>query len=174
MPRGRMTDVDHTGRFDKYREEKLHDPYITEKALKEPTICPVCSAIYHKKRWQFDKKMLAELKLSKKYTSQKCPADRKIEDNYPMGIINLSGSFVAEHRDELVNLIKSEERHALEKNPLEKIMSIKTTKDGIQVETTSETLALRIGRILTRAYKGKHEYSFSYGDKYVTIEWRRD
>ncbi len=174
MPRGRATDVDKTGQYGKFRERRLKDPYIPFKGWKEPTVCPICSALYLKKRWQFNDNLLYDLKQKKEIFSHKCPACRKIEDNYPMGIIDISGKFVSEHRDELVNLIRSEERHAKEKNPLERIMKMEKKNGGIHVEVTCESLALRIARILKRAYKGEHEYSLSDGDKYITIVWRRD
>lgn len=104
----------------------------------------------------------------------KCPACRKIEDRYPMGVITISGDFTSEHREEIVNLIRNEERRAMEKNPLERIITLEHRDGGLYVETTSDALALIVGRILCRAYKGKSDYHFRYGDKYVTVEWKRE
>lgn len=153
----------------------IDDPYIPKKGLKEPTVCPSCHAIYHKKRWFFDDGMYHDLKKTKGVNWQKCPADRKIEDHYPMGVVKLYGPFVNEHRDEIINLIRSEERHAMEKNPLERLMRVERRDTGLNVETTTDGLALRIGRVLSRAYKGKAEFDWKYSDKSVLVQWgRRD
>jgi NMD protein affecting ribosome stability and mRNA decay len=174
MPRGRPTDVDKTGQYGKFRERRLRDPYIPVKGWPEPTICPRCEALYAKKRWQFSDKLLLAAKNNRETEYHKCPACHKIEDGYPMGIINLSGPFVAEHREELVSMLKSEERRAMQKNPLERFIKIEKRNGGLYAETTSDALALRVGHLLTRAYKGKHEYHWRSGDKYVEIDWRRE
>ena len=155
------------------RSEGIADPYISRKGLKEPTICPSCSAVYHKKRWTLDEGLLFEMRKKKEARFQKCPACRKIEDGYAMGIINLYGSFVKEHRNEIINLVRSEERHALEKNPLERLIKIERRENGLYVETTTDGLALRIGKVLARAYKGKAEFDWKYGDKHVLVQWGR-
>jgi hypothetical protein len=119
--------------------------------------------------------MYHDLKKQKGVNWQKCPADRKIEDRYPMGVVNLYGPFVNEHRDEIISLIRSAERHAMEKNALERLMRIERKESGLHVETTTDSLALRIGRVLSRAYKGKAEFDWKYSDKSVLVQWgRRD
>ena len=110
------------------RKEGLPDPYVLKKGLKEPTICPSCHAVYHKKRWYLDEGLYLETKKQKGVSWQKCPADRKIEDGYAMGVVNIIGDFVLNHKDEIINLVRSEERHAMEKNPLENIRN----SDSIQ------------------------------------------
>jgi len=155
------------------RSEGIPDPYISRKGLKEPTVCPSCHAIYHKKRWAFDEVMYLDLKKKKGVNWQKCPADRKIEDGYAMGVVNIYGDFVMEHRDEIISLVRSEERHALEKNPLERLIKIEKRGNGLYVETTTDSLALRIGKVLSRAYKGEHEFDWKYGDKHLLVKWRR-
>lgn len=160
--------------FEQIRKGRLEDPYIPRKGFEEPTICPSCNAIYFKKKWNFDENLFKKVEKDKNVNHLKCPACRKIEDHYPMGIIRLAGNFVSEHREEIVNLLHSEEKRAMEKNPLERIMKIEKGDGGIYAETTSDSLALRIGRVLSRAYKGKSDYKFRYGDKFVMVEWRRD
>ena len=161
--------------FEDFRGGNLPDPYISSKGLPEPTICPICSAVYHKKRWTFDSKLLAEAKKNKNVTYNKCPADRKIEDRYAMGKVLLSGSFIMEHMDELMNIIKSEERRAKENNPLDRLIFVEKRNGGIYAETTSDALAMRIGHHLKQAYKGGEEnFKFRRGDKFVEIDWHKD
>ena len=160
--------------FEQVRRGGIPDPYMPRKGFPEPAICPSCQAIYHKKRWVMDEKLLYDIKKHPEVKYHKCPACRKIEDHFAMGLIELSGDFVIEHKADLINLIKSEEKRAMEKNPLERIISIDRKNDKIEVAVTTDSLALRIGRVLERAYKGKSDYKFRSGDKYVTVHWKRE
>ena len=169
-PHGREKGV----RYEQVRRGGIPDPYIPRKGLKEPTVCPVCNVIYHKKRWLWDDALLKKCQSDKDVHYTKCPACRKIEDNFALGKIYLTGSFVSEHFEELVNLLKSEERHAMGKNPLERLIKLEKSSDGIYAETTSDALAMRIGHVLQRAYKGSEESKFRAGDKFLEVRWHRD
>jgi hypothetical protein len=154
---------------------QLHDPYISIKGLQEPTVCPTCNAVYHKKHWHFDSTLLSDAKKNNNMQSHKCPACRKIEDKYAMGKVFLSGTFVGEHMDELLNIIKSEEKRAKENNPLDRLILVDKRNGGIYAETTSDALAMRIGHHLKGAYKGgQEEFKFRSGDKFVEVNWHRD
>jgi hypothetical protein len=161
-------DHDRTGR-------RVHDPYISDKAFPEPTVCPVCNAVYHKRRWVFDEKLLAEVKKDKTTQFHKCPADKKIEDHYAMGKIRLSGNFVLTHMDEIINSLKGEEIRAKENNPLDRFILLEKTQDKIYAETTSDALAMRIAHHLKNAFKiADEEFKFRSGDKFVEIDWHKD
>ncbi|MEW6686167.1 MAG: BCAM0308 family protein [Candidatus Edwardsbacteria bacterium] len=166
------------GKMYKKRDVGAHlhsdDPYLPRGGYKEPTVCPTCKAIYYNKKWALEEQLSFSLKKLGEFHYQKCPACRKIEDRYPMGILHLSGKFLNEHKDELINLIRSEERRGREKNPLERVIKIEEMKYGLNVETTTESLALRLGRVLSRAYKGKIKYRFSQEEKLIRINWQRD
>ncbi len=152
----------------------LKDPYLRELNYKDPNICPSCKAVYHNKRWQFDDKLEHKIKLESNYGKKKCPACRKIKDNYPMGLVSISGNFIDQHKKEILSTIKSEEKRAVGKNPLERIMEIeKTDANQYIIKTTTDTLAQRIGKILHNSYKGKIEYKFSAGQKVIQVFWSR-
>ena len=157
------------------RGGRVPDPYIPRRGWPEPTLCPVCGAVYQKKRWSINEKLLIDIRKKGKIYSNKCPACRKIEDGFAMGVIDLTGDFVTEHLSDIVNTIRSEERRAMEKNPLERIIKLeKIKRGGIHVETTTDSLALRIGRLMNRAYRGDTKFDFHYGDKSVDIKWHRE
>ncbi|MBN3032781.1 MAG: hypothetical protein JW873_01660 [Candidatus Saganbacteria bacterium] len=90
------------------------------------------------------------------------------------GLLRLSGAFLLDHADELVNLIKHEGRLAEERNPAHKIIGIDQADGGIVATISDHNLALHIGKRLEHAYKGKHEFKFLKGEKYVEVLWRRD
>lgn len=151
---------------------RLSDPYLLAKAYSEPTICPSCGLVFHKKRWLRDDHLAQEVgEVAEKH---KCPACRKIEDHYVMGLITISGSFLANAKDEIVNLIKNQEKKETFRNPLARIMSLKILENNIIVETTTENLAIMIGKALHRAHQGELEINFSQNDKLVRVHWYRD
>jgi len=90
------------------------------------------------------------------------------------GVINISGAFLLDHEEDVLNLIKHQGKLAVEKNPAHKVTKIDKANGGIVVETSDHNLAMKIGKALTSAYKGEHQYKFREGEKFVEINWRRD
>ena len=139
----------------------------------ETAICRKCHATYQNRKWNLSKESyekLAELNNTKIVL---CPACRKTRDNFPGGIIKLKGDFLQVHEAEIMNLIRNEEMRAMGFNPLERIIVILHTREGIEIKTTNEKLAQRITRRVERAYQGKVEYKWSNGTKLLRAEWIR-
>lgn len=99
---------------------------------------------------------------------------RKPKEIEEGGLIKLSGSFLLDHEEEIVNLVKHEGKLAEQKNPLHKVTKIEKVDAGIVVQTSDHNLAMKIGKALNHAYKGKHQYKFLSGEKYVEVDWKRD
>jgi len=102
-----------------------------------------------------------------------CPACEKIRDRYPSGQVTLKGPFLAEHREEILRIIKNEEQRARGTNPLQRIMSLSEKSGQLDVTTTDEKLAQRIGRELRKACGGKVTYGWSHNDKFLRVQWER-
>jgi len=96
---------------------------------------------------------------------------KKVEEG---GVIHISGSFLADHADEIINLVKHEGKAWEADNPTAKLTSIEKANGGFKVETTNHKLALHIGKCLHKAYKGLHEYKFLKQEKFVEVNWKRD
>ncbi|HIE05601.1 MAG TPA: ATPase [bacterium (Candidatus Stahlbacteria)] len=148
----------------------LDDPYLKKFRYREPTVCPGCNIVYTGKRWQYKPRYEPTAKTAYK----KCPACRKIDDHYAMGLVFLSGSFLVQHRKEILHLIENQDRLGFKRNPLDRIMATRKVKNGYRIETTTEHLALTIGRALYHAYGGDVEYRFSEDQKLVRVYWHRD
>lgn len=148
----------------------LEDPYLTRKSYKEPTVCPRCGLVYRHRRWQ----SIPDFDTERAVQRRKCPACRKEEDHYVMGIVQISGNFFRSRRDEMVSMMRNEEQKTSIHNPLDRIMNIIEDESGIRVETTSESLAVHLGRTLYRAYGGDVEYQFSDEQKLVRVFWHRE
>jgi NMD protein affecting ribosome stability and mRNA decay len=148
----------------------LDDPYLTRKSYKEPTVCPRCGLVFRRRRWQriaeFDPKSAAEM--------HKCPACRKEEDHYVMGIVHITGGFFKQRKQEIVNMLYNEEKKEVMHNPLDRIMGLVEDEDDVRVETTSENLAVHLGRMLYNSYGGSVEYKFSDDQKLARVLWHRE
>lgn len=154
------------GRRDRLIQEERHDNYREEKKWPEPTVCTECHAVFVGGRWTWNEPPSpANMVL--------CPACRRIAENYPAGFLEVKGSFFAEHKEEMLNLMRNEEQAEKGEHPLERVMDITETDQATLITTTGVHLARRIGNALSQAYKG--DLSFTYGDEEKTIRvfWER-
>ncbi|RJR16528.1 MAG: ATPase [Nitrospiraceae bacterium] len=149
------------------------DPYLISEAVIGMAVCRKCHAVFMNKRWTLNE-ALYEKKMDEKSTRKVvCPACRKVKDKFPGGVVRIKGEFLAEHKSEIMNLIKNEEQRAKGFNPLERIMSISNIKSGIEIMTTNEKLAQRIGKRLQKTYQGRVYYKWSDDTKLLRAEWER-
>ena len=142
------------------------DSYREMAKMPEPTSCPKCGATYLKGRWTWKKAPADSHK-------HKCPACQRIEDDFPAGYVKLRGTFLPEHRAEVLNLVKARETRAKEDHPLQRIMAVEDLADGIMVTTTDAHLARGIAEALHDAYKGKLDLSFSKSENLLRATWTR-
>ncbi|MCE5323926.1 60S ribosomal export protein NMD3 [bacterium] len=154
--------------------ESYTDPYIDEESLEENSLCVKCGAVYTAGRWYRQADLSKQKKAEGIQHKTICPACRKQRDNVPSGILKLSGKFIEQHKDEILSLIRNESMQVLSDNPLERIMSLETVRDGIEITTTNEKLAQRIGKAIHKAYSGSIEYKWSGDNKLARVNWHRD
>jgi hypothetical protein len=91
-----------------------------------------------------------------------CPACRRIADRFPAGRVELSGEFLRDHREEILNLVRNAEDAEKSERPMERIMAITEEAGRALVTTTGIHVARRIGEALSRSYQGELDYR--YGD----------
>ncbi|NIW24769.1 MAG: ATPase [Gammaproteobacteria bacterium] len=149
-------------------QERRHDPYKLRGKLKEPTVCPQCGASYRNGRWTWDEAPSGEAK------RQLCQACQRINDRYPAGELAIGGRFVAEHRDEILNLAKNIEEAERAAHPLNRIMSIDDVDDGLLITTTDIHLPRRIAEALDNAWNGELDMHYDEEGYFVRLNWRRD
>jgi len=153
------------------------DPYIPRKSPSAVGICPKCRAIYRNKRWFLDEKEFAVLTRKGAGTGvawAKCPACRKIADGFPAGLVTLSGGYLRDHREDILNLVRNEEKRAMGFNPLERIIRVEEKGEALEIATTDEKLAQRIGREVRKACQGTVEYKWSEDSKLLRVNWARE
>ncbi|MBI3995571.1 MAG: hypothetical protein HY349_06315 [Nitrospirae bacterium] len=147
------------------------DPYLPLMGPKETAVCRRCGASYRRKRWSMEKPL--DLRQESGVRSVVCPACQKVNDSFPGGIIRLGGAFLKPHREEIIGLIRNEEARAKTINPLERVILIKDEGSFVEVQTTSDRFAQRIGMEIHRAYKGEVTYHWSRDDKFIRVTWHR-
>lgn len=149
------------------------DPYAPKIDRGEVAVCTACHAIYQRRHWFFDDE--AYLRETMQPTTQMvlCPGCQKIRDRYVEGQVMLVPSpFLDAHKEEILHLVRNEEERAKGFNPLERIIEISESEEGIVVTTTNEKLAQRIGRTLKSTYQGHTTYHWSE-PKFLSVEWQR-
>jgi NMD protein affecting ribosome stability and mRNA decay len=156
----------------KKREAAEQDPYAMRRSPKEPAICPTCDAVYTKKRWTTSASMASRLRKDPKAVRVVCPACRKIRDRYPEGILTLTWSALQEREADIRGLIAHEQARVRRTNPLQRVMRIVRRGGGMEVETTTDHLAQRLGRALVRAFHGRVEYQWAHKDKFARVNWQ--
>jgi NMD protein affecting ribosome stability and mRNA decay len=150
------------------------DPYISHVDAEETVVCSRCQAIFTGQRWYLKEQVDPEKLRNHPVHFTVCPACRKIRDRSPGGVVHLSGKFVQDHKDDILNLIRNEGDRAMAINPLERIMDVEGNGTGYQVLTTNEKLAQRIGKALHKAYSGTVAYKWSEDNKLARVAWQRD
>ncbi len=151
------------------------DPYIPQEGLQKLSVCEVCHAVYMNKRWYQDAALYVDAMKNPATARLVCPADLKMRDNFPGGIVTLKGDYAISHKQDLLNLIWNEEGRARGFNPLERVMSVKENGMGsIVIATTNEKLAQRLGRAIKKAFHGEVSYGWSHDNKLVRVEWVRE
>jgi len=163
-------------RKNKMLDVKIHDPYMNKNIYKDPTICPTCGLVYHNKMWRRDEELSKQLRSVKGVEYKDCPACRKIKDNYPLGVLIIKGEIINDEKrlTEVQNLIKHEVEKESVSNPLARIMRIDRFDDRIEISTTTESLATRIGKAVNKAYQGELEFVFSENEKFLRVIWYKD
>ncbi len=146
MPNHRIPD--HEASRSPRRPRRIHSE--TPGKLPETAACPDCGAIYRKGRWVWEP---AEAECYEKT----CPACVRVAETYPEGRLQAQGRFALEHRDELLQMLRRIERREAKTHPLNRIMSIRMTEDGFIVLTTSDRLAVALGKGLYQAFEGELE-----------------
>jgi len=143
------------------------DPYKATRKPHEPSVCPQCGAVYRQGRWHW----AARPEGAEEHLCQAC---HRINDRYPAGILTLSGPFVAQHKDDMLRLARHQEELEKREHPLNRIIDIEETADGIVINTTDIHLPRRIAEAQRRAWHGKTEFSYDEDGYFLRANWHRE
>lgn len=153
-------------RRDRLIHERVHDPYKARLKLVDPSVCPQCGAVYESDRWRWGAPPVDA-------GEQLCQACHRINDQYPAGEVNLSGEFLAAHKEEVIHLARNQEQLENAEHPLHRIMSIDDRQDEVVITTTDIHLPRRIGQALHSAYKGSLDVHYDEEGYFIRVHWSR-
>lgn len=154
-----------SARKDRLLHEHNHDPYKIRHKLREPSVCPVCKAVFRDGRWQWAQSWPADAH------QELCQACRRIKDNYPAGLVTLKGGARYNGRNEILNLIRNVEQAEKAEHPLHRIMKIEQRADTVVVSTTDLHLARRLGEAVHHAYKGTLDWHYNKESCFAQVNW---
>ncbi len=144
--------------------DKRHDAYEALGKSTEPAACPDCGLVRIHGRWQYGTGPAGA-------TEERCPACRRIHDEFPAGVLTIEGPFAYEHRAQVLATAKHVETRERAEHPLERIMAIDEQPERVVVTTTGVHLAQAIGRALKHAFRGRLRYEFADSEYFVRVDW---
>lgn len=153
---------------DREATEYEHDPYRLKHQPAGTAKCERCQAWFHEGRWSWADPGAVY------GPAVVCPACRRIADAYPAAVLELGGAYLAAHKDEVLNLIENAAALEGKEHPLERIMAIETSEQGLRVTTTGLHLARRLGNAIHRACRGELHLRYLDGEDQLRVTWRRD
>ena len=165
---GRKTrsDFSHQPRRDRMDAERVSDPYRSRGKFKEPTTCPECGAVFHHGHWQWG----AAAPDAERHL---CPACQRIRDRVPAAQLTLSGPFFAEHRDEILHLVRNTEAKARAEHPLERLIEVRDEAGQTIATFTEAHLAHGVGEALRHAYHGELDSHYTDESDLLRVAWKR-
>jgi NMD protein affecting ribosome stability and mRNA decay len=154
-------------RTDRRIKEHEGDPYGPREKLPDPTACTSCGALYREGRWIWGAPPADAHRTL-------CPACRRIEDDYPAGLVVVEGEFASFHREEIEGLVRHVEERARKEHPLKRVMRIGEREGGgLEIATTDARLARGIGDALYHAYQGRLDYHYTELENLLRVHWTR-
>ena len=133
--------------------------------------CRDCDAVYFYKSWHHRSGKYRKISEDKPIKFAVCPACQMIRDKMFEGQIILKNA-PADKKGEVLKLVKNVGKRAFERDPMDRIISVKEQGEKIEILTTENQLAVSIAKQIKRAFKGetgKLEIIWSHQESVVRI-----
>jgi len=131
--------------------------------------CPSCNAHFIHNRWSWETQKNAHP--TEKFL---CPACERIAKNHPAGSVEIRGSYFQANRHNIIKLIMNIESVEKSAHPLERLMNLTDQGDHLVLKTTGTHLACKIGKTLSRAFKGEYSFFYGEGEQQIFVYWERN
>jgi len=118
-------------------------------------VCKVCHAVCPEKHWHYDENLYEAYHEAKGVENVLCEGCHRIKMKDYSGTVYIEGNILKQNKDELIRVMRNEEKIDLRTHYLSRIFDIIDEKDRLVVHTLNQRLALNIGMQLKKTYKGK-------------------
>ncbi len=140
------------------------------QALPGNLVCTSCGACYHDKHWYSED---LSLKHSMIVDTEEilCPGCYRVEKEICNGRVVIEGPELAKIRAEMLRVLDRVAHECWLDNPTSRMFDLTDQGDKIELKTTTEWLATRIGKSLKKTYDGLLEIKRSAENDSVYVHW---
>lgn len=136
--------------------------------------CRQCHAVHQNKRWSYDETLYKRMQGDPMAVSTICTGCENVQERRVDGILRLKSPLVREKHEQFLNLIHHEADREREKNPLSRIVQIEERSDEMEIQTTTQFLATRLGHAVERAFQGNLAIDKLSREAFVRVSWQRE
>lgn len=170
MPRKAARSTSNRASMGYRRTAKRRPAHVLGKPRKDLTVCKTCGIYFAGKRWLHS----TEAKRFKEETPVQfttCPACRMRQDGTFEGEL-IARQLPSGKKQGMLATIRNMGDRAYARDPLERILRIEDSAEGIRVLTSENQLAVRIGRELKQTFKGTLRIRWSKDDEVTRVLWQ--
>lgn len=148
---------------------RTKDPYRPRGKEPASTSCAVCGLQVEDGVWKTPKPASARPR-----GRAICPACLRIRDDYPGGLLRITGRYSRVHREEVLNRARIVARKEAGTHPLQRLMRIEDKPGEIVLYFTGEHIPVRIGKALRSDFGGSLSIRYAADEKYAVAIWTKD
>ncbi|HVO26581.1 MAG TPA: NMD3-related protein [Candidatus Margulisiibacteriota bacterium] len=137
-----------------------------------PSVCERCGAVFLRRTWRRDRKMTDAILGRARWTV--CPSCTQVASGEYFGRVLVRGAYVGANEAAIRRRIENVAARAGFTQPQRRVVSVSSAEGELEVLTTSQKLAHRIVRELTKAFRGKAAYDWSDRDGVLFATWERN
>jgi hypothetical protein len=168
-PKGKGLIRSHSRGFARTKKRRPIEAATGHRA--EPSICDRCGAVFSRRLWRWGRKITGAL--LQRTTWTRCPACVETGEKTGFGRVVIRGAYALAHEDVIRRRMSNIAARAARTQPERRISTIDRHDDVMELITTSQKLAHRIVRELTKLFRGRASYTWS-DDGTLFATWERE
>ena len=133
-------------------------------------VCPSCGAVYDDKHWKASFAHVRSTKATKRVAFSHCPACAMIRDGKYEGQI-IARDIPLKRMPDVLARIHHMSVLARERDPMDRVITVRRQGNRLEVTTTENQLAVRIGKALRGIVGGQLLIRWSRGEDVVRCTW---
>lgn len=114
--------------------------------------CQKCNIVYYKKSWHHNLRSHKKIRENLPVQFTLCPACEMIKNKQFEGGVVVQNA-PAKILNELIRLVEKFGQRAYKRDPLDRLIEIKKTKEGLNITTTENQLAVKIAKKIGDVFK---------------------